>query len=133
MRHRTWIFALSVLAISLLTGFVWQGDSTAIHDKIGIFGPVLDKLWPVVVTFLTSLVVKGIALANQGFAKADAYVKWIALYFFAMLFNLGARFLGITELDPLAPVFGLGLVQTGAAALVYRFGQHRVPAVASAR
>jgi len=73
---------------------------------------VLDKFWPVIVTFLTSLVVKGVALANAGFAKTSAPVKWAALYFFALAFNYLAGWLHITALDPAAPVFGLLLRQT---------------------
>lgn len=128
---------LSALALSLLVAVLlmlsghplWaQADTTTASDKLGIFGPVLDHFWPVIVTFLTSLVVKGISLANAGFAKTSAPVKWAALYFFALAFNLFARWIHITEVDPLAPTFALSAVQTGAAALIFRFGQHRVPA-----
>lgn len=107
-----------------------QDSAVVVHDKTGILGPVLDNFWPVIVTFLTSLAVKIVAEANKGFARASEPVKWAALYFFALLFNTLARFLGISELDPSAPMLGLGLVQTVAAALVYKFGQHRVPTVA---
>jgi hypothetical protein len=99
------------------------------QDRTGLFGPVIDNFWPVIVTFLTSLAVKAIAMANAGFAKTSEPVKWLALYAFALLFNLFARWVGITEVDALAPAFVLSMVQTGAAALIYKFGQHKVPTV----
>jgi hypothetical protein len=131
MSYRTKMLTLTACALILWAGVLAGQDTAAVHDKTGLFGPVIDKFWPVVVTFLTSLVVKGIALVNQGFAKTSAAVKWAALYAFALLFNFGARWLGITEVDPLAPVFALTAVQTAAAALVYRFGQHKAPEVAA--
>jgi hypothetical protein len=104
-------------------------DSTAVVDRTGLFGPVIDKFWPVIVTFLTSLAVKIIAQANAAFARTSEPVKWAALYAFALLFNFFARWVHITELDPTAPLLVLSLVQTGAAALVYKFGGHAVPKV----
>jgi hypothetical protein len=117
------------LGIALLTA----QDSTTVVDKTGIFGPIIDSLFPVVVTFLTSLAVKIVAAANDGFVKTSPVVKYIALYLFALGFNYLAGFLGITAVDPLAPVLTLSLVQTVAAAAVYRFGSHTVPTSAFSR
>ena len=131
MNRRLTIVMLVILGLCLLVGAhpLLAQDTVVVHDRTGVFGPVLDKFWPVIVTFLTSLVVKGIALANKGFARTSEPVKWVALYFFALLFNWlsGALGLGLNELDPMAPALGLSLVQTFAAALIYKFGQHRTP------
>lgn len=104
-------------------------DSTVVVDRTGIFGPVIDNFWPVIVTFLTSLTVKIVAGANAAFARTSEPVKWAALYFFALAYNLLAGWLHISAVDPSAPMLGLGLVQTVAAAMIYKFGQHRVPTV----
>ncbi len=122
-----------VLGFLLTTaGALWAQDST-VADQTGIFGPIVDKIFPVVVAFLTSLTVKAISAANAGFAQTSEPVKWIALYAFALAFNKIAGLLGITGVDPLAPVLGLSLVQTVAAAMVYKFGAHRVPEVTEMR
>ncbi|HYC32256.1 MAG TPA: hypothetical protein VEB59_08205 [Gemmatimonadales bacterium] len=102
-----------------------------VTDRTGVFGPVIDRFWPVIVTFLTSLVVKIAAVANEGFARTSEPVKWAALYFLAFGFNFIARWLGTGELDLAAPDFSLALVEGTAAALVYKFGQHRVPTIAT--
>lgn len=101
-------------------------DTTVVHDRTGIFGPLVDYFFPVVVTFLTSLTVKIISAANAGFAKTSPAVKYVALYFFALLYNYLAHWTGWSPVDPTAPVFVLSAIQTGAAALIYRFGQHAV-------
>lgn len=132
MRRLTLVL-VAILGLCLLMAgaphllYALQQDTVVVHDKLGIFGPVLDKFWPVIVTFLTSLTVKAIALANKGFARTSEPVKWAALYFFALLYNLFAHWVGLPELDALAPVLTLSLVQTGAAALIYKFGQHKTP------
>lgn len=125
-----WTLALFVVFGFALVcaGALFAQDSTVV-DKTGIFGPVIDKIFPVVVAFLTSLAVKVVAAANAGFAKTSEPVKWIALYAFALAFNKLAGLLGITGVDPLAPVLGLSLVQTVSAALIFKFGQRHVPTV----
>ncbi len=104
-------------------------DSAIVHDRTGLFGPIIDKFWPVIVTFLTSLTVKLIAKANAVFARTGEPVKWAALYAFALLYNLFAGWLNIAAVDPTGPMFGLAMVQTAAAAMVYKFGQRKMPAV----
>lgn len=104
-------------------------DTTVVVDRTGLFGPLIDKFFPVIVTFLTSLTVKIIAKVNEGFARMPEPVKWAALYGFALLYNLAAGWLSLTTVDPTAPVFAISAVQMGAAALIFKFGQHRVPAV----
>jgi hypothetical protein len=124
------VFAFVFVFASVLAGSLFAQDSTAVvHDRTGLFGPILDRFWPVIVTVLTSLAVKLIAKANAGFARTSEPVKWAALYAFALLFNVFAHWAGVGTVNTLAPDFSLAFVQMGAAALVYKFGQHRVPNV----
>ncbi len=118
------LIPLLSLAVTVLHA---QDSTVVVRDRIGLFGPVLDRFWPVIVTFLTSLTVKVIANANAGFARTSEPVKWAALYGFALLYNLFAHWVGISEVNALAPAFGLAAVQTGAAALIYKFGRHKTP------
>jgi hypothetical protein len=130
--HYTIAFVLGFLLVTAGALFA-QASTTAPTDKLGLFGPVLDHLWPVITTFLTSATVWIVAKANDGFARTPEPVKWIALYAFALAYNKGAMWLGLVQVDPLAPVLALSAVQTGAAALVFKFGQHKVPYVPAAR
>ncbi len=128
---RRFLAALTVLALLPWVGvaLLLAQDSTVVADKTGIFGPVIDAVFPVVVTFLTSLTVKLVSTANVQFARTSPVVKYVALYLFAMLFNYIGSKVGWAPVDAMAPIFGLSLVQTVAAAMVYRFGSHAVPVV----
>jgi hypothetical protein len=124
---------LAVLA--LLAVLPWLGiallvaqDSTVVVDHTGILGPVIDHFWVLIVSLLTSATVWVVARANEGFAKTAEPVKWAALYAFALLYNKLAGWLGLTTLDPIAPVLALSAVQTTAAALIYKLAGHTVPA-----
>lgn len=126
------------LALLVLAALPWLGiavlaaqDSTAV-DRTGLLGPVIDHFWPVIVVFLTSLTVK-IAAKWSAFAATHEAVKWVALYAFALLYNKLAGVLGLVAVDPTAPVFALSAVQTAAAALVFKFGQHRTPVATAGR
>ncbi len=126
-RHYVLVFVLGFLLVT--AGALWAQDSTVVVDRTGLFGPVLDKFWPVIVTFLTSLTVKIIARANAGFARTGELVKWVALYAFALLYNLLSGWLNLAAVDPTAPVFALSAVQMAAAAGVYKLARHRTPTV----
>ena len=124
---------MALLAVALLP---WIGlavllaqDSTVVVDHTGVLSPVLDHFWPLLVTLLTSATVWIVAKVNEGFAKTPEAVKWAALYGFALLYNKLAGWLGMTTLDPLAPVLALSAVQTTAAALVYKLAGHAPPKV----
>lgn len=116
----------------VLAGALYAQDSTVVVDHTGLLGPVIDKFWPTIVTFLISATVWVVAKANVGFAKTPEPVKWAALYAFALLYNKAAGWLGITSLDPTAPVLALSAVQTTAAALVYKLAGHAPPKVPDA-
>jgi hypothetical protein len=132
----------SLAVLALLAVLPWLGiallaqDSTVVVDHTGILGPVVDHFWPTIVTFLISATVWIVAKANAGFARTSEPVKWAALYAFALLYNKLAGWLGITTLDPMAPVLALSAVQTTAAALVYKLAGHappKLPDVSEAR
>ena len=54
------------------------------QDRTGLFGPVIDHYWPVIVTFLTSLTLKVVAQFNAGVAKLPEPAKWGILYGIAL-------------------------------------------------
>jgi hypothetical protein len=131
-RRYAWPLLAAFVAILLQhPTLLYALQGTTVVDRTGLLGPVIDKFWPVIVTFLTSLTVKIVAKVSDGFAKTSEPVKWAALYGFALLYNIAAKWLDIAAVDPTAPLFSLSAVQMVAAALVYKFGQHKVPVVES--
>ncbi len=62
-------------AMVFSAGVLMAQDSAIVHDRTGLFGPIIDKFWPVIVTFLTSLTVKLIAKANAVFARTGEPVN----------------------------------------------------------
>lgn len=122
----------SVLALLLLLPLLvaFQG---AASDVTGIFGPVIDRAWPVVAAFLGSLLLKVAAKASELTRKLPEPAKWVLLYFFSLGWNLFARYAGIAEVDPLTETWLDGALipafQAGGAALIYKFGGRKVPAL----
>ena len=101
-------------------------DSTVVVDRTGIFGPIIDNFWPVVVTFLASLTVKVATFVSDKLNRAGEPVKWAALYFAALGWNLLSGWLALgADLDPGAPVFAVSFAEMAAAGLVYKFAGHK--------
>jgi hypothetical protein len=106
-----------------------QSDTTVV-DKTGPVGAVVDKWWPLVVTFLTSTTLKVVSLFNKAVAGWPEPAQWTALYVIALLWNVFAKYAGIALVDPQTPIFALSFAEMGVAGLIYKWAGHKVPRAA---
>ena len=123
-----------ILAAPSLLSALQDSTATTPTDHTGILGPLIDYWFMPAIVFLQSLAAKGIALATPAWTKLSAGLKYTILYGLGLLITFVGAKIGFIDLhvtgDTLAQLGSAGVLATfptAAAALVYKFGGHKVP------
>ncbi len=123
------MLVLALVALSLASGLHAQ-DSTSVQDHTGPFGAAIDYYFPIAVTFLQSLIVKGLTAISPAFQKLGTPVKWGALFVVGLVVYKVAGLAGFAMANADAHTWTttgvLSAVGTVVAGLIYRFGGRKV-------
>ena len=98
---------------------------TVTTDKTGMAGPIIDKLFPVLITGLVSAFWWVVGKLAPPWKKVPEVGKWIALYVTGFLLTKTGLF-GVVDGQTLTAAGVLAMAETGAAGLIFKLGGHKV-------